>query len=145
MSMRAPKLARGTEVWYFCHVQSGAGIGCNCSLGQNVNVASNVKIGDGVKICRTTFRCTRASSWPTTCSAGPFLRFHERSYSSSEISEGECCLPAHSSWRKEASIGANATIVCGHEIGSWALIGAGAVVGTDVPARALHAGGSRQA
>ncbi len=132
------EIGEGTKIWHFSHVQSGAKIGKKCSFGQNVNVANNVKIGDGVKVqnnvslyegvelgdyvfcgpsCVFTNDLTPRAKYPK----GP--AGYKRTY----VGEG-------------ASIGANATVVCGHEIGKWALIGAGAVVTSNVPAYALMLG-----
>ena len=132
------KIGEGTKIWHFCHVQSGAEIGCNCSLGQNVNVASNVKIGNGVKI-QNNVSVYEGVELADYVFCGPSCVFTNdltprakypkgsASYKRTRVGEG-------------ASIGANATIVCGHDVGSWALIGAGAVVATDVPAHALMLG-----
>ena len=131
-------IGAGTKIWYFCHIQSGAEIGERCSLGQNVNVANNVKIGNDCKLqnnvsvyegveledgvfcgpsCVFTNDLTPRARYPK----GP------AGYKKTVVEEG-------------ASIGANATVVCGHTIGKCALIGAGAVVTSDVPAYALMLG-----
>lgn len=132
------KIGEGTKIWYFCHVQSGAEIGCNCSLGQNVNVASSARIGNGVKI-QNNVSVYEGVELADYVFCGPSCVFTNDltprakypkgrvSYKRTRVGEG-------------ASIGANATIVCGHDVGSWALIGAGAVVVTDVPAHALMVG-----
>lgn len=128
----------GTKIWHFCHIQSGASIGEMCSLGQNVNVSNNVKIGNYVKIQNNV-----------------------SVYEGVEIEDGVFCGPscvftndltprAHYPKGREhykrtlvkegASIGANATIVCGHTIGKFAMVAAGAVVTKDVPDYCLVAG-----
>ncbi len=132
------KIGDGTKIWYFCHIQKGASIGSNCSLGQNVNISNNVKIGNGVKI-QNNVSVYEGVEIEDDVFCGPSCVFtndltprakhpkgHEN-YKNTVIKQG-------------ASIGANATIVCGHTIGKWALIGAGAVVTTDVPDHALMLG-----
>ena len=128
----------GTRVWHFCHVQSGAHIGKNCSLGQNVNVANDVQIGNGVKIQNnvSVYQGVELSDW-VFC--GPSCVFTNDPTPRAKYPKGSA------GYKKThvltgASIGANATIVCGHTIGEWALIGAGAVVTSDVPAHALMLG-----
>lgn len=132
------EIGEGTKIWLFCHIQSGAKIGKNCTLGQNVNVSNNVTIGDGCKIqnnvslyegveleddvfcgpsCVFTNDCTPRAKYPKG----------REGYKKTLIKRG-------------ASIGANATIICGHTVGEWALIGAGAVVTSDVPAYTLMLG-----
>lgn len=127
-----------TKIWHFCHIQSGANIGENCSIGQNVNISNNVKIGNEVKIQNNV-----------------------SVYEGVEIQDGVFCGPScvftndltprarypkgHGNYKKTivkegASIGANATIVCGHVIGKFAMVAAGAVVTKDVPDYALVAG-----
>lgn len=131
-------IGEGTKIWHFCHIQSGASIGRNCSLGQNVNVSNNVKIGCHVKIQNNV-----------------------SIYEGVEIEDGVFCGPScvftndltprarypkgHENYKKTiiregASIGANCTIVCGHTIGKYAMIAAGAVVTKDVLDYALMAG-----
>ncbi len=128
----------GTKIWHFCHIQSGAIIGKNCGIGQNVNISNNVRIGDGVKIqnnvsvyegveiedgvflgpsCVFTNDLTPRASYPKGC----------KNYLQTKVCRG-------------ASVGANATIVCGHTIGEYAMIAAGAVVTKDIPPYALVAG-----
>ncbi len=128
----------GTKVWHFCHIQSGATIGQNCSLGQNVNVANDVVIGNGVKIQNnvSVYQGVELGDW-VFC--GPSCVFTNDLTPRSKYPKGSSNY-LRTPVRTGASIGANATIVCGHEIGEWAMIGAGAVVTTDVPAHALMLG-----
>lgn len=128
----------GTKVWHFCHIQSGAHIGQNCSLGQNVNVANDVRIGNGVKIQNnvSVYKGVELEDW-VFC--GPSCVFTNDLMPRAKYPKGEAGY-LHTPVRTGASIGANATIVCGHEIGEWAMIGAGAVVTSDVPAHALMLG-----
>lgn len=132
------KIGEGTKIWYFCHVQRGAEIGCNCSLGQNVNVASNVKIGNGVKI-QNNVSVYEGVELADYVFCGPSCVFTNDLTPRAKYPKGSAVY-RRTSVGEGASIGANATIVCGHEIGPWALIGAGAVVVTDVPAHALMLG-----
>ena len=123
----------GTKIWHFCHVQAGASIGENCSLGQNVNVANDVRVGNGVKIQNnvSVYKGVELGDW-VFC--GPSCVFTNDLTPRAKYPKGEAGY-LHTPVHTGASIGANATIVCGHEIGEWAMIGAGAVVTTDVPAR----------
>ncbi len=128
----------GSKIWHFCHIQSGARVGKGCSLGQNVYIGSNVHIGNGVKIqnnvsvyegvelgdgvfcgpsCVFTNDLTPRSRYPKG----------QQGYEKTPVMEG-------------ATIGANATIVCGHSVGRNAMVAAGAVVTSDVPSHALVAG-----
>lgn len=128
------EVGEGTKIWHFCHVMSGAKIGKNCSLGQNVNVGGKAVIGDGVKIQNNVsvyddvvieddVFCGPSCVFTNVINPRAFVeRKHE--YKQTVIKKG-------------ASIGANATIVCGVTVGEYALIGAGSVVTKDVPAYAL--------
>lgn len=131
-------IGEGTKIWHFCHVQSGAEIGCNCSLGQNVNVASNVKIGNGVKI-QNNVSVYEGVELADYVFCGPSCVFTNDLTPRAKYPKGSAAYK-HTFVGEGASIGANATIVCGHEVGPWALIGAGAVVVTDVPSHALMLG-----
>lgn len=128
----------GTKVWHFCHIQSGARIGEGCSLGQNVNVANDVTIGNGVKIQNnvSVYQGVELGDW-VFC--GPSCVFTNDLTPRAKYPKGSTNY-LKTPVRTGASIGANATVVCGHEIGEWAMIGAGAVVATDVPAHALMLG-----
>lgn len=128
----------GTKIWHFCHIQTGAQIGQNCSLGQNVNVANDVRIGNGVKIQNnvSVYKGVELEDW-VFC--GPSCVFTNDLTPRAKYPKGEAGY-LNTPVRTGASIGANATIVCGHEIGEWAMIGAGAVVTSDVPAHALMLG-----
>lgn len=132
------KIGDGTKIWHFCHIQKYATIGKNCSLGQNVNIANNVIIGNECKIQNNVSIYEGVEledgvfcgpSCVFTNDLTPRARFPKGSanYKKTLIKEG-------------ASIGANATIVCGHTIGRFAMVAAGAVVTKDVPDFALVAG-----
>lgn len=131
-------IGEGTKIWHFCHVQSGARIGERCSFGQNVNVSNRVKIGNGVKI-QNNVSIYEGVEIEDDVFCGPSMVFTNDLTPRAPFPKGSAgykkTLIKHG-----ASIGANATIVCGHTIGSWAMIAAGAVVTKDVPDYALMAG-----
>ncbi|MBR4909235.1 MAG: N-acetyltransferase [Acidaminococcaceae bacterium] len=132
------EIGEGTKIWHFCHIQSGARIGKNCSFGQNVNVANNVTIGNGVKV-QNNVSLYEGVVLQDYVFCGPSCVFTNVLTPRAKYPSG------HAGYKKTvveegASIGANATIVCGHTIGKWALIGAGAVVTTNVPPHALMLG-----
>ena len=132
------EIGEGTKVWHFCHIQSGARIGKNCSFGQNVNVSNNVKVGDGVKV-QNNVSLYEGVELEDYVFCGPSCVFTNDLTPRAKYPKG------HAGYKKTiveegASIGANATVVCGHKIGKWALIGAGAVVTSNVPAHALMLG-----
>lgn len=132
------EIGEGTKIWHFCHVQTGARIGKRCSLGQNVNISNNVIIGNDVKIQNNVSVYEGVEledgvfcgpSCVFTNDLTPRARFPKGrdNYKKTLVKEG-------------ASIGANATVVCGHTIGKCAMIASGAVVTKDVPDYALVAG-----
>lgn len=132
------KIGEGTKIWHFCHVQSGAVIGNNCSLGQNVNISNNVKIGEGCKI-QNNVSLYEGVELEDSVFCGPSCVFTNDLTPRAKYPKG------HANYKKTlvktgASIGANSTIVCGHTVGRWALIGAGAVVTSNVPDHALMLG-----
>jgi len=130
-------IGEGTKIWHFCHVQSGARIGKNCVLGQNVNVGNNVTIGNFVKI-QNNVSIYQGVSLEDYVFCGPSCVFTNVSNPRSEILRHH--LYENTVVKRGASIGANATIVCGITIGRYAFIGAGAVVISDVPDYALMLG-----
>jgi len=127
----------GTKIWHFCHVMPGARIGAGCALGQNVYVAGSVVIGDGCRI-QNNVSLYDGVILEDHVFCGPSMVFtnviNPRSHVSRK-SEYQRTLV-----RRGATIGANATIVCGATLGEYAFIGAGAVVRGDVPAFALMVG-----
>lgn len=132
------EIGEGTKIWHFSHIQSGARIGKNCSFGQNVNVSNNVKTGDGCKV-QNNVSLYEGVELGNYVFCGPSCVFTNDLTPRAKYPKG------HAGYKKTivedgASIGANATIVCGHRIGKWALIGAGAVVTSNVPAHALMLG-----
>ena len=128
----------GTKVWHFSHIQSGASIGEGCSLGQNTNVANNVKIGRGCKLQNnvSVYEGVELGDW-VFC--GPSCVFTNDLTPRAKYPKGRTGY-VRTLVKEGASIGANATIVCGNTIGEWAMIGSGAVVTCDAPAHALMLG-----
>lgn len=130
-------IGAGTRIWHFCHVMSGAVIGERCSLGQNVVVMSGTRIGNNVKI-QNNVSIYEGVTLQDDVFCGPSAVFTNVSNPRSHVSrrhEYRQTLVG-----RGASIGANATIVCGITLGEYAFIGAGAVVTSDVPAFALMIG-----
>ena len=132
------EIGEGTKIWHFCHIQSGARIGKNCTLGQNVNISNNVKIGDNVKI-QNNVSVYEGVELEDGVFCGPSCVFTNDLTPRAEFPKGregyKKTLVKHG-----ASIGANATIVCGVTIGEYAMVAAGAVVTKDVEAYTLVAG-----
>lgn len=132
------QIGAGTRIWHFCHIQSGAVIGKNCSFGQNVNVSSHVRVGDGVKV-QNNVSIYEGVELENFVFCGPSMVFTNDLTPRARLPKG------HEGYKKtivrhDATIGANATIVCGHELGAYCTIAAGAVVTRDVPPHALMAG-----
>lgn len=132
------EIGEGTKIWHFCHIQKGARIGKNCSLGQNVNVSNNVIIGNNVKI-QNNVSVYEGVELEDGVFCGPSCVFTNDLTPRAEFPKGSTgykkTLVKHG-----ASIGANATIVCGHTIGEYAMVAAGAVVTKDVEPYTLVAG-----
>lgn len=128
----------GTKIWHFSHIQSGARIGKNCSFGQNVNVSNNVKVGDGCKI-QNNVSLYEGVELEDYVFCGPSCVFTNDLTPRAKYPKGRVGYKK-TLVEEGASIGANATVVCGHRIGKWALVGAGAVVTSNVPAHALMLG-----
>jgi UDP-2-acetamido-3-amino-2,3-dideoxy-glucuronate N-acetyltransferase len=129
----------GTKIWHFSHVSAGAVIGKACSLGQNVFVANHVRIGDGVKI-QNNVSVYEGVILEDYVFCGPSMVFTNVRTPRSAFPRNASSDYAPTLVRYGASIGANATVVCGVEIGEWAFIAAGAVVTRNVPAHAMMAG-----
>jgi UDP-2-acetamido-3-amino-2,3-dideoxy-glucuronate N-acetyltransferase len=132
------QIGEGTKVWHFSHVQPGSVIGKKCSLGQNVNIANNVCIGDGVKI-QNNVSVYEGVVLEDYVFCGPSMVFTNDLTPRSKYPKGSVNY-VKTLVKEGASLGANSTIVCGHTIGKWAMIGAGAVVTTDVKDYALMLG-----
>lgn len=131
------QIGDGTAVWHFSHIQSGARIGRNCTLGQNVNVAGGAVLGDGVKV-QNNVSVYEGVELGDYVFCGPSCVF-------TNDAAPRARHPKHKKYRKtrvghDATLGANCTVVCGHDIGEFAMIAAGAVVTRDVRPHALMAG-----
>jgi UDP-2-acetamido-3-amino-2,3-dideoxy-glucuronate N-acetyltransferase len=130
-------IGHGTKIWHFCHIMQGARVGRNCSLGQNVVVASTVVIGDGVKI-QNNVSLYDGVTLEDHVFCGPSMVFTNVDNPRSEIVRKSEYRPTLV--KRGATLGANCTVVCGHTIGEYAFVAAGAVVTRDVTAYALVAG-----
>lgn len=133
------EVGEGTKIWHFSHIQKGVRIGKNCVLGQNINVGCNVVIGNFCKI-QNNVSIYEGVTLEDYVFCGPSMVF-------TNILNPRCKYPQAGSKfyiktvvKEGASIGANATIVCGHTIGNHAMVGAGSVVTKDVPDFALVVG-----
>ena len=133
------EIKMGTKIWHFSHIQSGAKIGKNCSLGQNVYVANNVTIGNNVKI-QNNVSLFEGVEIEDYVFCGPSIVFTNILYPRSEFPQRGTKYYIKTLVKKSASIGANATIICGNTIGKYAMIGAGSVITKDVPDFALIKG-----
>jgi UDP-2-acetamido-3-amino-2,3-dideoxy-glucuronate N-acetyltransferase len=131
------KIGKGTKVWHFCHVMPGAEIGEGCSLGQNIVVMPGTRIGNNVKI-QNNVSIYEGVTLEDDVFCGPSCVFTNVLTPRSHVSRKNEYAPTLV--KKGASIGANATVVCGTTIGEFAFIGAGAVVTADVPAHGLMVG-----
>ncbi len=130
-------IGKGTKIWHFCHIMSGARIGAGCVLGQNVMVASNVVIGNHVKI-QNNVSIYSGVELEDDVFCGPSCVFTNVINPRSQIDRKNEFQPTRI--RRGATIGANATILCGISLGRYAFIGAGCVVTHDVPDYALILG-----
>lgn len=130
-------IGEGTKIWHFSHIMPNCTIGKGCNIGQNVVVSPDVVLGNNVKVQNNVSIYTGV-----TCDddvfLGPSCVFTNVINPRSAVNRKSEYLKTHVG--KGASIGANATIVCGHNIGAFAFIGAGAVVTKEVPAYALFVG-----
>jgi len=131
------EIGAGTKIWHFCHVMPKVRIGRNCSLGQNVFVASGVVIGNNVKI-QNNVSVYSGVELEDDVFCGPSCVFTNVINPRAQILRHHEYKPTRV--RRGATIGANATIVCGITIGRYAFIGAGAVVNCDAPDYALIVG-----
>ena len=131
------EIGEGTKIWHFSHIMKGSKIGRNCNIGQNVVVSPDVVLGDGCKVQNNVSIYTGV-----VCEDGVFLG---PSCVFTNVINPRAFIERKSEYRrtvikKGASIGANATVVCGHDIGRYAFVGAGSVVTKDVPDYALTYG-----
>lgn len=130
-------IGKGSKIWHFCHVQTGAALGERCSLGQNVNVGNNVKIGNNVRI-QNNVSIYEGVEIEDNVFCGPSCVFTNVTTPRAHFPVGG--IYAKTLIKEGASLGANCTVVCGHTVGRSALIAAGAVVTKDVKDYALMAG-----
>ena len=132
------QIGEGTKIWHFSHIQTGARIGGHCSLGQNVNVSNNVRIGNGCKL-QNNVSVYEGVELEDYVFCGPSCVFTNDLTPRAKYPKGRAGYKK-TLVKEGASIGANATIVCGNTVGRWAMIAAGAVVTADVPDHALMMG-----
>lgn len=132
------KIGEGTNVWHFSHIQSGARIGKGCSFGQNVNISNNVKVGNGVKV-QNNVSLYEGVELEDYVFCGPSMVF------TNDLTPRARYPKEHAGYKRtlikhDATLGANCTIICGHTVGEYATIAAGAVVTKDVEPHALMEG-----
>lgn len=127
-----------SKIWHFCHIQSGAKIGNSCSLGQNVNIGNNVIIGNYVKI-QNNVSLYEGVEIEDEVFLGPSCVFTNDLTPRARYPKGHENYK-HTLIKTGATIGANATVVCGNIVGKYAMVAAGAVVTKDVPDYSLVAG-----
>jgi len=130
-------IGKGTRIWHFSHIMKGARLGQNCSLGQNVVVASTAVVGNGVKI-QNNVSIYDGVTLEDYVFCGPSMVFTNVMNPRSEIVRKDEYKPTLI--KRGATLGANCTVVCGHTVGEYAFVAAGAVVARDVPAYALVVG-----
>jgi UDP-2-acetamido-3-amino-2,3-dideoxy-glucuronate N-acetyltransferase len=130
-------IGKGTKIWHFSHVMPNCTLGENCNIGQNVVISPNVTLGKNVKVQNNVSIYTGVICEDDVF-LGPSMVFTNVINPRSAVNRKS--EYAKTTVKKGASIGANATIVCGNDIGEFAFIGAGAVVTKDVPAYALLVG-----
>lgn len=131
-------IGEGTKIWHFCHIQKGARIGANCTLGQNVNISNDVKIGNNVKI-QNNVSVYEGVELEDGVFCGPSCVFTNDLMPRAEFPKGRERYQT-TLVKRGATIGANATIICGVTIGEYAMVAAGAVVTKDVEAYTLVGG-----
>ena len=133
------KIGKGTKIWHFSHIQSGSIIGEGCIFGQNVNVGNNVIIGNKCKV-QNNVSIYEGVELEDYVFCGPSMVFTNIKLPRSEFPQRGSKFYLKTIVKKSASIGANATIVCGVTLGEYSFIGSGAVVTKDIPAHALVVG-----
>lgn len=131
------EIGPNTRIWHFSHVLPGSRIGANCTIGQNVSIGPNTRIGDNCKI-QNNVSIYKGVELEDGVFCGPSCVFTNVINPRAEIERKDEFK--ETIVRRGVSIGANATIVCGVELGAWSLIAAGAVVTKSVPAYALMVG-----
>jgi len=130
------KIGKGTKIWHFSHIQSGAIIGEECTLGQNVNVSNNVIVGNFCKI-QNNVSLYEGVELEDYVFCGPSMVFTNIRLPRSEYPQKGSLHYEKTLVKKSASIGANSTIICGTTIGEYSLIGSGSMVTKNVPAFSL--------
>lgn len=131
------QIGEGTKVWHFSHIMPNCTLGKKCNIGQNVVISPDVILGDNVKVQNNVSIYTGVICEDDVF-LGPSMVFTNVINPRSAVNRRDAYLKT--TVKKGASIGANATIVCGHDIGEYAFIGAGAVVTKDIPNFALVVG-----
>ena len=134
-------IGEGTRIWHFSHIMAGCTLGKGCNIGQNVVISPDVVLGNNVKV-QNNVSVYSGVTCEDDVFLGPSCVFTNVINPRSAVPRKEQYLKTHVG--KGATIGANATVVCGHTIGEYALIGAGAVVTKDVPPYALVVGNPSQ-
>lgn len=127
----------GTKIWHFSHIQSGARIGKNCSFGQNVNVSNNVIVGDGCKV-QNNVSLYEGVELEEYVFCGPSCVFTNDLTPRARYPKNH--KYKYTLIKHDVTLGANCTILCGHTVGEYATIAAGAVVTRNVEPHALMAG-----
>lgn len=130
------EIGEGTKIWHFSHVMANCTIGKKCSIGQNVVISPNVRIGNNVKI-QNNVSVYEGVVLEDDVFCGPSMVFTNVTTPRSGTPRNTSADYAPTVVKRGASIGANATIVCGHSLGEFAFVGAGSVVTKDVPAYAM--------
>jgi len=136
-------IGKGSKIWHFSHIQSGALIGELTTLGQNVNVGNNVKIGNRVKI-QNNVSIYEGVEIEDFVFCGPSMVFTNVFRPRSEFPQRGSQYYSRTLVKKSVSLGANCTIICGITIGEYAFIGAGTVVTKNIPPHALVVGNPGQ-
>jgi len=131
------QIGEGTKIWHFAHIMRNCRIGCNCNLGQNVVVSPGVVLGNNVKV-QNNVSIYSGCVLEDNVFCGPSMVFTNVINPRSEIARRH--EYQETLVKRGATLGANCTIVCGHAVGAYAFIAAGAVVTRDVPDYALMAG-----
>ena len=133
-TVESEEIGEGTKIWHFVHIRDKAKIGKNCNIGKGVYMDTEVEIGDGVKI-QNFVSIYKGVKIEDDVFIGPSVTFANDVYPRSFIWDGGKVVPTLI--KKGASIGANATILCGITVGEYSMIGAGSVVTEDVPDHGL--------
>jgi UDP-2-acetamido-3-amino-2,3-dideoxy-glucuronate N-acetyltransferase len=130
-------IGAGTKIWHFSHVLGGTRVGENCSIGQNVMIGPDVIVGNGCKL-QNNVAVYKGVTLDDDVFCGPSMVFTNVLTPRAHIERKDEFAPTHIG--KGATLGANCTIICGHDVGAFAMVGAGAVVTKNVPAYALVVG-----